>query len=81
MGNCSCIIVGVGPAGLSAAIAAICRHQGSIQSLLVEAYRQLSKKLLLQALIIDPIVDSADRAEQMMEDMLRLQADYLPELK
>ena len=71
--------VQVGP--LPEAIAAMCRLQGSIQNLLVEAYRQQSKKFLLQALIIDPIVDSADRAEQMMEHMLRSQANYLPELK
>ncbi len=71
--------VEVGP--LPEAIAAICRHQGSIQNLLVEAYRHRCKKLLLQALIIDPVVDSADRAEQMMEDMLRLQAGYLPQME
>lgn len=70
--------VKVGP--LPAALAAICRHQASIQNILIEAYRERSKKLLLHALIIDPIVDSADRAEQMMEDMLKVEAGYLPEL-
>ena len=62
-------------------IAALCNKQISIQKLLVEAYRQKSKKLLLQALIIDPIVDSVDRAEQMMEHMLKIEADYLPEFR
>lgn len=65
---------------LPEALAAICRHQISIQNLLVEAYREKSKKLLLHALIIDPIVDSIDRAEDMMEEMLRVEAGYLPEL-
>jgi len=61
-------------------IAALCNIQISIQNLLIEAYRQKSKRLLLQALIIDPIVDSVDRAEQMMEHMLKIETDYLPEL-
>ena len=70
--------VKVGP--LPEALAAICRHQASIQNLLIETYRQRSKRLLLHALIIDPIVDSADRAEQMIEDMLKVEEGYLPEL-
>lgn len=65
---------------LPEAIAALCNNQISIQRLLVEAYRHKSKKLLLHALIIDPIVDSLDRAEKMMDHMLKVQADYLPEL-
>ncbi len=63
------------------AIAAICRTQISIQNLLVEAYRQKSKKLLLQALLLEPVVDSVTRAKAMMEEMLKIQAEYLPELK
>jgi len=66
---------------LPEALAGICNVQISIQKLLVEAYRQRSKKLLLQALVIDPIVDSVDRAEQMMEHLLAIEADYLPELR
>jgi len=66
----------VGP--LPEVLAAICRRQISIQNLLVEAYRKRSKKLLLQALILEPVVDSVDRAERMMEHLLRLEADYLP---
>jgi len=62
-------------------LAAICRNQISIQNLLVEAYRQRSKKLLLHALILDPVVDSVDRAEEMMEEMLKVEAGYLPELR
>ena len=33
---------------------------------------------LLQALLLDPIVDGIARAEQMLDDMLELQEDYLP---
>ena len=73
---------GVHPIAVGAlpeALAGICNLQVSIQKLLVEAYRQRSKNLLLQALVIDPVVDSLDRAEQMMEHMLAIEADYLPE--
>jgi len=66
----------VGP--LPEALAAFCRTQVSIQLLLIEAYRQSSKKLLLQALLLDPVVDSAKRAEEMLDHMLELQKDYLP---
>ncbi len=68
----------VGP--LPEAIAGICNLQVSIQKLIVEAYRQKSKHLLLQALVIDPITDSVERAQQMMEFMLKAQSGYLPEL-
>jgi alpha-galactosidase len=66
----------VGP--LPEALAAFCRTQISIQILLIEAYRQHSKKLLLQALLLDPVVDSLRRAEDMLDYMLELQKDYLP---
>lgn len=69
----------VGP--LPEALAAFCRTQVSIQLLLIEAYRQSSKNLLLQALLIDPVVDSLKRAEEMLDYMLELQKDYLPEFK
>jgi len=68
--------IGVGP--LPEAIAAMCRLQTSIQELLVEAYRQRSKRVLLQALLLEPTVDNAERAEQMMEELLSRQADFLP---
>lgn len=63
---------------LPEAIAAMCRTQISIQNLLVEAYQERSKKLLLQALLIDPVVDSVERAKKMMEELLRIETDFLP---
>ena len=39
-----------------------------------------SKKILLQAIVIDPVVDNLDRARKMMETMLKIEADYLPEI-
>ena len=69
----------VGP--LPLAIAEFCRRQTAIQEILVEAYRTGSRKLLLQALLLDPIVDSVAKAEQLIDDMIRLQGDFLPTLK
>jgi len=59
--------------------AAMMRTQFTIHSLLTEAYRAGSKKLLLQALLLDPVVNSISSAEKLLDDMLELQRDYLPE--
>jgi len=69
----------VGP--LPEALAALCRTQVSIQLLLLEAYRKRSSKLLLQALLLDPCVDSLRRAEAMLHHMLELQKEYLPKFE
>lgn len=68
--------VNVGP--LPEAIAAMCHVQVSIHKLLVETYRERSKQLLLQALLIDLVVDSMEGAQKMMEELLRIEADFLP---
>jgi alpha-galactosidase len=68
----------VGP--LPEAHAALCRLQIGIQNLLVEAYREKSKRLLLQALLVEPAINNLARAEAMMEKMLQVEAEYLPEL-
>jgi len=67
----------VGP--LPEPLAALCRTQISIQKLLVQAYRERSRSLLLQALLIDPVVNSARNAELMLKEMLELQEEFLPE--
>ncbi len=66
---------------LPPAIAAMCQLQIAIQELLVEAYRERSKKLLLQALLLEPTVDDVKRAQEMMEVMLHVQREYLPEMR
>ncbi len=69
----------IGP--LPDALATYCSRQGVIQKLLVEAYAKRSKNLLLQCLLLDPVVDSVSRAEKMLDYMLDLQRDFLPEFK
>jgi alpha-galactosidase len=61
-------------------VAALCHLQVSIQRLLVEAYRSASKDALLQALLLEPVVNDTRQAREMMQEMLRAQREWLPEL-
>lgn len=65
---------------LPEAAAALLRTQGSIHKLLVEAFAEKSKSKLLQALLIDPTVNSHQQAARYLDEMLELQKDVLPEL-
>jgi alpha-galactosidase len=60
-------------------LAAFNRLEISIQRAVVEAYRARSKRLLLQALLLCPQVTCVTDAEKLMDDMLNLQREYLPE--
>lgn len=63
---------------LPEAFAAMIRLQHSIQRLLVEAYLARSKRLLLQALLLDPVTESAAQARKLIDIMFDVQAEYLP---
>jgi alpha-galactosidase len=61
--------------------AALIRQQQSVQRLLVQAYQERSRALLLQALLVDPASGGqARQIEAMLDHMLKVQAAYLPEL-
>lgn len=66
-------------AALPEGVASMCRTQMSIQKLTVLAYKERSKNLLLQALLLEPTVDDIPKAEALIDDMLELQKEYLPE--
>lgn len=68
-------------APLPEAIAAMIRVQGSIQQLIVEAYAERSRAKLLQAILLDPTVKSYRGAVAMMNELLRLQKDLLPNFR
>lgn len=68
--------IAVGP--IPEVFAAFMRPQYTIHALLTEAYRTRSRKLLLQALLLDPVVNSLTQAEAMLDEMLALQAEFLP---
>jgi alpha-galactosidase len=61
-------------------IAAIIRLHASIHKLIVEAYDEQSKDKLLQAILIEPNVNSYRNAVEMCNEMLKLQEDVLPPL-
>ncbi len=62
--------------------AALVRHQQSIQRLVVKAFAEKSRRLLLQALLMDPASPpGAAQTERMMDTLLDLQAAYLPEIR
>jgi len=63
---------------LPEAWAAWIRTQVSIHALLTEAWRTKSKNLLLQALLLDPVVNSITATEKMLDCMLELQSEFLP---
>ena len=66
----------VGP--IPETFAAMMRTQFSIHSLLTEAYRTRDTALLLQALLLDPNVNSITAARELLDVMLELQREYLP---
>lgn len=67
-------------APLPEGILAMIRLQGSIHKLLVEAYVEQSKEKLLQAILLDPIIDNHNRAVAMLDEFLEVQAGILPPL-
>jgi len=67
------ISLGEYPKGL----AALLRTQASVQDLVVEAILTKSKKVALQALLADPVINSTSQAKKILESMLKLQKKYL----
>jgi len=65
--------IGEYPKGL----AALLRNQASVQDLVVETILNRSKDLALQALLVDPLIETYWQAENILEVMLNLQRDYL----
>ncbi len=62
-------------------IAGLLNNQVAVHDVTVEAAMTGSRELALQALLVDPIVDSLRGAEQMLDLMLELQKDYLGYIK
>ncbi|MBD3256059.1 MAG: alpha-glucosidase [Candidatus Lokiarchaeota archaeon] len=58
-------------------IAALIRIQAAVQDLTVDAILQKSKELVLQALLADPVIETYWEAKNILEEVLRLEADYI----
>lgn len=78
----------VGPDGLRPitmgrlpeAVAALLRTQCSINRLLVDAYAERSRDVLLQALLLDPTTASYRRAVELVDRFFAEQGEVLPEM-
>ena len=61
--------------------AGLLANQAAIHDLCAQAILEGSKDLVLQALLVDPVVDKVDAAEELIERMIALQPDYLGYLR
>ena len=71
--------VKVGP--LPGPIAAMCRTQIAVIDRLVEAAVHGDRNAALQALLLDPVVTSISQAEAILDEMLEVHRDYLPQFQ
>lgn len=60
-------------------IAALCRTQMAVVDRLVEAAVHGDRSAALQALLLDPLVDSARQAEAILDEMLEVHKAFLPQ--
>jgi alpha-galactosidase len=69
--------INVGP--LPEPIAAMCRTQVAVQDRAIEAAVHGDRSAALQALLLDPVVSSISQAEAILEEMLQVHKDFLPQ--
>ncbi len=74
-------IYGLALGEMPAAIAALMELQLRIMDLVVEAAVTGDRKTALQALLIDPAIPSPAAAQKILDEMLKAEADYLPQFK
>jgi len=60
-------------------LAAFCRRDIDQMEMIVEAAVTGDRRLVLQAMLLDPVVDSVAAAERIIDRMLALQAEHLPQ--
>ena len=60
-------------------LAAFNRRDIDQMELIVEAGVFGDRNLVLQAMLLDPVIESALKAEDMLDEMLKINADYLPQ--
>ena len=68
---------GVKLGALPKGFAGLLYNQVAVHDLTAEAVLTGSREIALQALLVDPVVDSVRAAEQVLDTMLQLQARYL----
>lgn len=60
-------------------IAALLRRDVDQMEMIVEAGVKGDRNLVLQAMLLDPVVDSVKNAERLLDEMMRINAAYLPQ--
>ncbi len=70
-------IIGIELGEYPKGLAALLRNQASVQDLVVETVITKSKDIALQALLVDPVINSSTIAEKILDYMLELQKDYI----
>jgi alpha-galactosidase len=70
---------GIAVGALPGPVASMVQNEVEIQKLAVDAAVTGSRDLALQALLIDPVVNSARKAEALLDDILSSHAAYLPQ--
>jgi alpha-galactosidase len=70
---------GLGFPPLPDGIAALCRRELELSSLVIEAAAKGDRQLALQALLLDPMVTDIDTARKILDDLLREFRQYLPQ--
>lgn len=68
---------GVKLGALPKGIAGLLNSQVAVQDLSVEAVLSRSRDIALQALLVDPVVNRVQPAEQLLDTILELQKAYL----
>ena len=58
-------------------LAALLRNQASVQDLVVDAILKNSKEIAFQALLLDPTIDDTSKAEEMFNEMIKINKDYI----
>jgi alpha-galactosidase len=70
---------GINVGELPQPIAAMCRTQVAVIDRMVEAAVHGDRRAALEALLLDPVVNSASQAEAVLDEMLRVHRKSLPQ--
>lgn len=72
---------GVACPDLPEPVTAMCAHQTHIQELCVDAAVKGSRKLALEALLVDPVIHSTSAAEKILDEFLSVHKEFLPQFQ
>lgn len=68
---------GISLGGYPKGLAGLLRNQASVQDMVVETVLTGSREIALQALLVDPVVESYTQAEKILDEMLKIQSEYI----